>query len=294
MEPSKFSIFGFADDHQLLKTFLPMLQIEALGGDVQGCFDIIIDWMNKSFLKLNAGKTKILIVAPPAVANTIIISGVFVNGDCIRFVHSAKNLGVILDDELQFSKQITKVVQSCFLTIRELSKIKPFLSYEHLRTAISSFVFSKLDYCNSLYYGVNNGLLVKMQSVQNCAARLLKSKIDVRISIQEIIRKSHWLKIEERIFFKTCLLVHKCLHSEAPNSLQQLLTFSSSQRTMLLMQPQYKSKFGNRRFSRIGPKMWNLLPIDLRLEAKTDKFKTGLKTLLFDDADKLFNKMNEK
>ena len=35
VEPSKFSIFGFADDHQLIKTFLPVLQVQALDGDIE-------------------------------------------------------------------------------------------------------------------------------------------------------------------------------------------------------------------------------------------------------------------
>ena len=292
VEPSRFSIFGFADDHQLLKTFLPLLQIEAFGGDIKQCFTLITEWMNKYFLKLNAGKTKVLIVAPPAVSGIITVGGSLIDNDCIRFVHSAKNLGVILDDELQFTKQITKVVQSCFCTIRDLSTIKSFLSYDQLRIAISTFVFSKLDYCNSLYNGVHSSLLSKMQSVQNSAARLLRKKNGLGVfSIREVIRKCHWLRIRERIFFKTCLLVHKCLHGTAPNSLSELLTFSSSSRTMLLTQYQHGTKFGNRSFSRMGPKMWNLLSLELRLETNTDKFKCGLKTLLFDDGGKLFEKL---
>ena len=51
-----FSIFGFADDHQLLKTFLPIFQVHALGGDVQHCFMMIVDWMNEFFQRLNASK----------------------------------------------------------------------------------------------------------------------------------------------------------------------------------------------------------------------------------------------
>ena len=295
IEPTKFSIFGFADDHQLLKMFLPMLQTEALGGDIVHCFDLITEWMKKSFLKLNAAKTKILIVAPPAVAQKIIIGGSFINSDCVRFVHSARNLGITIDDGLTFEKQITKVVQSCFLTIRELSKIKSFLTYEHLRTAISTFVFSKLDYCNALYYGVNGNLLRKMQLVQNCAARLMKSKwIDSDISISEVIKSCHWLRIRDRILFKLCLIVHKCVHGTAPKMLCDLLTFSSSSRTLLLTQRNHNSKFGDRCFARIGPKIWNLLPMELRLETKTDVFKASLKTLLFDDGDWLCSRLHEK
>ena len=44
VDPTKFSIFGFADDHQLIKPFLPVLQLKALDGDVNECFRLIEEW----------------------------------------------------------------------------------------------------------------------------------------------------------------------------------------------------------------------------------------------------------
>ena len=37
-------------------------------------------------------------------------------------------------------------------------------------TLVRAFVSSRLDYCNSLLYGINDGLLKKLQAVQNAAA----------------------------------------------------------------------------------------------------------------------------
>ena len=35
-----------------------------------------------------------------------------------------------------------------------------------------AFISSRLDHCNSLLYGINDGLLKKLQAVQNAAARV--------------------------------------------------------------------------------------------------------------------------
>ena len=83
--------------------------------------------MNEFFLRLNSSKTKIMIVAPQTVKRNILINGTFINGECIRFVDSAKNLGIILDTELAFTTQIKKLVSSCFFTIKKISKIKKYL-----------------------------------------------------------------------------------------------------------------------------------------------------------------------
>ena len=135
---TKFLIFGFADDHQLLKTFLPIFQVQALGENIQHCFKMIDEWMKEFFLKLNSSKTKIFIIKPPSLSAGIRIRGTFLNDKCVRFVQSAKNLGVILDDELSFQDQIIKVVKSCFSALRNLSRIKQFLTCEQLRIAIYS------------------------------------------------------------------------------------------------------------------------------------------------------------
>ena len=102
VEATKFEIEGFADDHQLIKQFLISLQVKALGADIQNLLCHIGTWMNEYFLCLNASKTKILVIAPPSIQSEIIIRGVFINNVCIRFVDSAKNLGVILDNVLSF------------------------------------------------------------------------------------------------------------------------------------------------------------------------------------------------
>ena len=103
---------------------------------------MISQWMYEHFLNLNASKTKILIVIPPSLNKTIVLKGTFINGNCVRFVNCAKNLGVILDAELSFKQQIMNTVKSCFFTIQKLSKIKSFLSYEHLKTLVSACIFS--------------------------------------------------------------------------------------------------------------------------------------------------------
>ena len=99
------------------------MKLTALGDDIRNCLRVMNEWMTEFFLCLNQTKTKILVVAPPAVKAEIIISGVILENSCIRFVESAKNLGLVIDSVLNFEKQIDKVVKSCFMSIRELSKV---------------------------------------------------------------------------------------------------------------------------------------------------------------------------
>ena len=92
----------------------------------------------------------------------------------------------------------------------------------------------RLDYCNSLLAGISDGLIQKLHSVQNAAARLVAGlrKFD---HISETLRELHWLPVQIRITYKVTLLVLKCLNGLAPMYLtddSRLMSSLSDQRQL--------------------------------------------------------------
>ena len=288
----KFAIEGFADDHQLFKSFLPVFQTEVLGYGIDECLREVSAWMNEYFLKLNQSKTKILVLGPPSVLSEIMIKGTFAGDTCIRFVSSAKNLGVWLDEYLDFGTHIRKVVSTTFMVIRAISKVKSFLPREYLSTVVCSLVLSRLDYCNALFYAIKKNEIDLLQSAQNAAIRLIKGghKFD-RISLSPVYEEMHWLHIEERIVFKICLIVHKCVWGRGPESYKEIIMISNP-RTLKLVEKRFSSEYGKRAFSCAGPKIWNSLPLDIRAEVETELFKKKLKSLLMTKSDELYRMVN--
>ena len=100
------------------------------------------------------------------------------------------------------------------------------LSVDAAKTAVRSFVSTRLDYCNSLMYGIADGLMQQLQAVQNATARLITG---ARRSdhISPVLRQLHWLPVRQRVQFKLAVLVFKALHGQAPQCLTddcQLIT----------------------------------------------------------------------
>ena len=60
------------------------------------------------------------------------------------------------------------------------------------KTAVQAFICCRLGYCNSMLYGMSDGLLWKVQSIQNAAARLVTGarRYD---HITPVLRQLHWL-----------------------------------------------------------------------------------------------------
>ncbi len=84
-----------------------------------------------------------------------------------------KNLGVILDSSFKLDKQIRSVEKNSFFQLRLLAKVKPYLHQKDFERVIHAFDTSHLDCCNSLYMGIEQSALNRLQLVQNAAARLL-------------------------------------------------------------------------------------------------------------------------
>ena len=133
-----------------------------------------------------------------------------------------------------------------------------------------------------------------LQRIQNTAARLvIRTKKSEHIT--PVLQSLNWLPIHQCICFKVLLLVYKIYHKLAPAYLQDLVSFrstsiSSSTRQLrsaatahlqLCPGPRTITRYGDRAFSSIAPKLWNNLPVDIRSAPTLDLFKTMLKTHLY-------------
>ena len=245
-------------------------------------------WYTKNLLKCNDSKTEVLIMLSKHFPDFQKLP-VTVGESSIMPKTHVKNLGVILDQNLNMTRHVNHVVKTAFLKLREISYYRRYLSKEALKTVVHAYVTSRIDFCNSLLIGLPNTLLCKLQSVLNAAARLVsgKRKYD---HITPVLMDLHWLPIRQRIKFKLLLLVFKSLNGMAPDYMRKKLLLKndnglrSSGQNILVVPKANKKSYGDRRFSVAGPKHWNHLPKSLRMASSLDTFKSRLKTLLFIEA----------
>ena len=283
------SFHFYADDSQLYTSFAcnDTSDLVAAKQRLENCVADINLWMTANKLKLNNDKSEFLFLhsrfrhslPPPTIS---------VGMENIRPSQQARNLGVIFDDTMSLSPHVNTIVKGAFYQIRNISKIRKYISTSTTEILIHSFVSSKLDFCNSLLFGAQKRDIAKLQSVQNEAARIIAG-LKKRDHITEALRDLHWLPVKERIVFKINLITFKTLNGSGPRYLEDILKFYHQARTLRssrdhlrLEEPNLNMKtYGQRAFSAAAPRLWNKLPFEIRACSDVNLFKSKLKTFLF-------------
>ena len=214
-----------------------------------------------------------------------------ISDDCvITFSDSIRNLGFFIDSELKFTVHIIKVCQACFLELRRVSSIRHLLSTDATKTLVISLVLSRLDYCNSLLFGLPNTVLSRFQRIQNAAARLVL-RLPRRGHVTPALSELHWLPVKERITYKIGCLCYKISRNIAPSYVSDMVNVYTPGRVLRSSNylsfdlPRFNSQSrGERSFSFAAPSVWNSLPLNVRSAPDISEFRSLLKTHLFEAA----------
>ena len=279
----------YADDSQLY-IVCKLDSIQSSMGSLEKCISDIEDWMLSNRLKLNGDKTELTIFNKPSVSRKCLqMPSLCVSDACIEPQSCCRNLGSFFDKHLSMDSHIQNVCKASYYHLKKIASIRPLLDIKTTASLVHAFISSKIDFCNSLLFGITKSNINKLQKLQNHAARLcLKVSRRSRTPSLTLLKILHWLPILYRIDFKILLLVYKSLNGLGPSYLSNLLNLQPDSRqrrsmhVMLLDVPKSKTKtYGDRAFSVAAARLWNALPVSIRTSGSVTSFKTSLKTHMF-------------
>ena len=129
----------------------------------------------------------------------------------------------ILESELFMKKHVIKICQTVYFKLKRISSIRRVLTEDVTKTLVTSYIRSRLDYCNCLLMGTPNSVIQPLQKVQNFAARLILIAPRHHHSAT-LLKKLHWLPISERIKYKVACM---CFHATKPVLHTSLTSYNS-------------------------------------------------------------------
>jgi len=131
---------------------------------MSSCIEMLAAWMRSNRLQLNSGKTEFMWCIPPQRRHRLPAEQLTIDGTPLSSVNTVRNLCVHLDSDLSMViTHITQLVNSCFAALRQI--IQRSLPRSTLSTLATSFIMTKVDYCNVLLAGLPHSKLQQLQTV---------------------------------------------------------------------------------------------------------------------------------
>ena len=279
----------YADDIQLYISFDPKTPgaLDSALAKLQNCISDIRQWMVVNKLKLNDSKTEFFVAASAYNLRSIPNVHLDVGGTLISPSDTIRNLGVIFDSCMSMSHHISHICSTVTFYLRNISRIRRFIDKSACHNAVRSLVLSRIDYCNGLLSTIPSNQLIRVQRLQNWAARLI-FQVSRDYPSQPLLKSLHWLPLKQRIIFKLLVFVYRSLNNQAPEYLSNCLNLYTPTRALRSASDPLRLTYsitrtlaGDRTFTVSASKYWNDLPLTIRQSSSTSIFRRALKTHLF-------------
>ena len=165
----KCKMLSYADDTQLLVTAKSKNELKE---KLENAMTAAENWYKNNFMKNNLGKTEFLFFSPDN-KNEILECDIHSNGKKIKLESKTEIeiLGVFIDNNLRFTKQINKIKKRAMNVTRQIHRINYFLPIDQKMMLYNTIIAPLFNYGDVIWGGCDEKDSKSLQKVQNFAAR---------------------------------------------------------------------------------------------------------------------------
>ena len=180
-------------------------------------------YMDAHHLKFNSEKTQLLI-KKKGINNTHGELTLTMKGKKINQSESVKVLGIVIGQDEKYEEYLVKGEKSMLNFInKRLNMLKLLAKYADFKTRkalAEGLILSKVGYCISLWGTTTNGILDKIQKVQNKVVRTVFGKRDYRAEpLTELFKRLKWLRIKDTRKYHDIISLQSMLRCHTPRSI---------------------------------------------------------------------------
>ena len=270
----------FADDTYITTTGNSLTQVINF---VNSDLSYISEWLLANKLSLNITKTEHMFIGSDDMLNKISDAvAVHFGNNPIKRVHKSKSLGIIIDERLSWTDHIDVLSRKVSSAIGGLRQARPFVDLKTAKTIYNSLIEPLFDYCDVVWDTIGAVPSTRLQKLNNRAARVItQTGYEVRSS--DIRNQLGWSTLDERRQNHKSIMMYKVLNGIAPAYLKRYFSYGAdTSRYFLrgsgvnLSLPKPNTDYMKKIFKLSGAKLWNSLPVQLKLLPTLSTFKRGL------------------
>ncbi len=285
---SDCTLVQYADDTQFLhQNYLS--QLSDLDSRTESTLIMLKNYFQANGLLVNPTKTQCIFIGNVSLCSKI-PEDIIIRFDdiCIKPSKHIKNLGLIMDQCLNFEMHINEINKKVIGALIYINRLSSFFNKSTRRLMIDTLVLSQANYCLRIWGTTNTTVLNKVQKVQNFPAKVAVGGLRKHDHVSPTFQELKWLRINKKYTYDVCITMHKFIYGFYPDFIHKFLsvrdvTPSGTRQQNNLVVPRTRTNAGAKGFTAAGPKVWNSLPQDIKDTSSFISFKRKVLNYLLSD-----------
>ena len=243
--------------------------IEKLEDDSQ----ILIRWFSNNALKANPDKFHMLL------SNTDVNIKMKIDNYEIHNNKHKKLLGVTIDNKMKFEEHVSNLCTKASQKLHALSRVSAFMNVKQRRIIMKSFINSLFGYCPLVWMFHSRNLNNRINKIHERALRLVYN--DNISSFEDLLIKDNSVSIHKMNIQMLAIELYKVKNDIGPEILKDV--FKLKEENIYCSNFIFETKnvrtvtYGTESLSFLVPKIWSLIPDEIKNVDTLCEFKTKIK-----------------
>ena len=233
----------------------------------------LLNWFSKNALKANPDKFHLLLSDSNEDINII------VDNHKIKNNKHKKLLGITIDSKMKFDEHVSKLCSKASQKLHALARVSHFMKTEQKRKIMNSFINSHFGYCPLVWMLHSRKLNNRINKIHERALRLVYN--DNVSTFEELLTKSNSVSVHHKNIQNLAIELYKTKNNIGPELLKDI--FKLKDENKYCSKSSFETKnvrtvtHGTETISFLGPKIWSLIPNEIKNTNTLNKFKSKIK-----------------
>jgi hypothetical protein len=255
----------FADDTNVFISTQSPLELKTVMTQV---LHDLFQWFKENKLTVNLDKTCFTVFKSKNKKIPEYLNSIQIQNTIIRKVSSAKYLGVILDENLDWKEHISTLNKSLIKTSNSFKIIKHQVPQMNKFIFYYAYIYSKIQYGIEVYGRAASTVLKKVQTQQNRALKILFDREFLTPTLS-LHKDLNILLVQDIFKLYTLKFVYKQQNKLLPaifdtyyTTNQEIHLYNTRQKRKLHI-PKTTNKSGQNTIKNLGTTFWNQVPVQI-------------------------------
>ena len=230
----------------------------------------LFEWLRNNSLKANTKKSHLRL------NSTDLGKAVSVGDNLIYNENVVELLGITFDNTMSFHKHVSGLCKRASRKIHALARIAKYMGLEK-RRMMKSFILSQFGYCPLIWMFHSRGLNNRINRLHERSLRIVYQ--DNVSSFEELLKRDNSVTIHGQNIQSLAIELFKTKNGYTPMNniftLKRKVLYCSEQ---IFMTRSVRTVYnGTETLSYLGPKIWLIIPIDIKDSMSLGEFKRKIR-----------------